>query len=108
MDPHHLAEVRSLALHRAIADRLCDDPAVLLRARERVRDWARSGSVHPEYVRAWQELLETDAVAVAAAIVVDDERMRALRQVTPFAGVVPPRERWSIWRRVRADAERRP
>jgi hypothetical protein len=28
--------------------------------------------------------------------------MRALRQCTPFAGVVDPRTRWRIWRETRA------
>ena len=35
----------------------------------------------------------------------DDEPMRDLRQSSPFTFVVAPRERWRIWREVRARAE---
>jgi hypothetical protein len=35
-------------------------------------------------------------------LVDDDEEARSLRQATPFAGALKPRERWRIW-----DEERR-
>ena len=35
----------------------------------------------------------------------DEEAMRDLRQSSPFTFVVPPRERWRIWREVRERAE---
>jgi hypothetical protein len=34
----------------------------------------------------------------------EGERARELRQSTPFAGMLPPRVRWEIWRRVRERA----
>jgi hypothetical protein len=100
---HELAEERSLALHRAIVARLRDDPSLVDRAQERVKEWQQQGSVAAPYVSAWQELLATDLQTLCERLVSPDEAARALRQVTPFAGVVEARTRWRIWREVRAD-----
>lgn len=110
MDAHRLAEARSLALHAVIALRIAEDPCIVARARARVEGWLRDGSVHPEYAARWLELLRLPAQGLARALVDPGEKARALRQVTPFAFVVPARERWAIWREVRArfDAARQP
>jgi hypothetical protein len=103
-DPHRLAEARSLAAHRLIAERLAGEPELLERARARVEGWLTEGS--RPYAAAWRELLAADAVAVAQAITEDSERGRALRQCTPFAGALEPRERWRLWAAVREEFER--
>lgn len=101
VDPHRLAERRSLALHRAIAERLRRDPSLLTAARARLERWAASGEIHPRYGQAWRELIAGPLEELCAALGRDDERMRALRQSTPFAGVIDPRTRWRIWAEVR-------
>lgn len=98
MPLHGLSDRRSLVLHGAVAQRLREDPSLLERARERVEGWGRSGSVHPDYVQAWRELLASGAGAVLAALEDESERGQALRQVSPFAGVLSPRERWALLR----------
>ena len=103
MDPHRLAEERSLALHRVVVERLRSDPRVLSRAQEKVAHWVASGEA-PHYARAWKELLGGPLEAICALLVADTEAGRAMRQATPFAGAVEPRERWRIWARARADA----
>jgi hypothetical protein len=100
MDGHRTAERRSLAYHRAIAERVRADPSLLAVARERVCDWTRTGSVHRRYAEAWDQLLATALDTVLARLVEDSEEMVALRQVTPFAGLLDPRTRWAIWRSV--------
>ena len=77
---HAVAEDVSLELHRAVAKRLLEDPAVVDRARERVDEWLRDGSVARPYAEACQ--------------------------TSPFAGVLDPKTRWSIWRRAREGADR--
>lgn len=94
MDRHRTAERRSLALHRAIADRIRHDPSIVERARERL------SSRTSAYREAWLEILGRTPHEIAAALERDDEEMRALRQSTPFTFVVDPRERWRIWRSV--------
>jgi hypothetical protein len=104
VEPHRLAEARSIALHEEVARRLRADSALLEAARARVDGWLASGAVHPRYALAWRDLLSSSLDEVCAAIVDPGERARALRQSTPFAGVVDPRTRWRIWRAVRASA----
>ena len=91
-------------MHAEVAARLRSDPAILRMAQRRVRGWRQDGSVHAEYVAAWQALLGRGARHVAEALETDSERMRDLRQVSPFAGVLAPRERWTIWRAASASA----
>jgi hypothetical protein len=81
---------------------LLADPSVLERARERVRIWAERGGAHPEYVEAWKSVLSRTPEEIAAFLVDRGEHACALRQVTPFAGVLDPRERWKHWRAVSA------
>ncbi|PTL58645.1 hypothetical protein [Paraconexibacter algicola] len=100
VEDHRTAERRSIALHAAVRARLT--PEVVGTARARVDAWLRDGGpVPPPAARAWRALLDGPADELAAALVRDDERMRDLRQNTPFAGVVPPAARWRIVREVR-------
>ena len=99
MDAHGIAEARSLAYHRAIAERFAADPGIVDRARARVRDWQ---AAHPDahFVRGWSRILERPVREIAAFLVDDSEEARELRQSTPFAGVLGPRERWRLCREV--------
>jgi hypothetical protein len=91
---HRRAEERSLALHRVVAARIRTDPAVLERARDRVRGWRDGALVAPFYRDAWASLLAMPVDELCTTLVRDDESMAALRQVTPFAGALAARERW--------------
>lgn len=104
MDPHRLAELRSLSLHREIADRLRADPALVASARARLARWSEDGTLSPAYVEAWRPVLDGPLDALLSFITEDSERARELRQATPFTFVIPPRERWAIWRAVKAEA----
>jgi hypothetical protein len=101
-----LAEERSLALHRAVADKLASDPETLEGARARVRRWLESAEVSPHWARAWDEVLSRPLPEILAFLVEESERARTLRQATPFAGAIDPRTRWRIWREVREAMER--
>ncbi len=102
---HRLAEERSLALHRAVAARLVERPEILDEARRRVERWIETGEVAAYYAEAWRKILGGSAEAVAETLTDESERARALRQVTPFSGVIDPRTRWRIWREVRERVE---
>lgn len=101
---HRLAEERSLALHREVARRLQDRPELLEVARERVRGWLESGCVPRFWAKAWDEALKGKLDDVIARVTDTSDRGRALRQTSPFAGVLGPRERWEILRRCRGQA----
>ncbi len=100
MDAHELAEERSIAMHAVIAERIHRDPAIATRARARVDEWLAAGKMHPEYAARWREVLDLPIDALCERITARDEWMRALRQSTPFVGVLDPRERWAIRRAV--------
>ena len=101
MTTHELAERTSLALHQAVAERLRADPLQVDRARARVEDALRTGSTHRYYAERWLELLSGPLETLCAVLVSTTEEATALRQTTPFAGVLDPATRWRIWRGVR-------
>lgn len=98
MDPHRLGEERSVAYHRAIAERLPHRPEVLENARRRVEGWLAAGERAPFYARKWAEVLAGDVDSIAAFLVERSELADELRHSSPFAGALQPRERWQIWR----------
>jgi hypothetical protein len=105
LDLHRLGEERSIAMHRVVAERLLADGGVLTAARERVKSWMESGVVHRAYAEAWWHLLSASPAEIAAALVDTGEEARALRQTSPFAGVLDARTRWQIHREVRRSSE---
>ncbi len=102
MNPHRKIEERSIRLHRAVAEKLRHDPAILAKARRRVETWLDDGSVHPHYAEAWRRVLTLGADQLVACLVDPGERMRSLRQCSPFAGALTPQERWQILRQAKA------
>ena len=96
MDPHRLAEERSIAMHARVAERLRDRPEIVAQVRARLE--ARPQGFYRD---RWLEILERRLEQICAFVVERTEEAKALRQSTPFAGVLEPRERWEIWRRVR-------
>jgi len=102
MDPHRLAEERSIGYHSVIAERLRENPQVLENARRRVDTWLASRPTPPFYARKWAEILAGDVSSIAAFLTDRSELAIELRQSTPFAGALTPQERWRIWRETRA------
>ena len=99
MPPLTREDRRSLALHRAIAERLAKDPdRVLAQAR---RTLARMQASSPEaspLLREWSVLLERPVSALLPVLGDPGPWARELRQVTPFAGVLTARERAAVYR----------
>jgi hypothetical protein len=102
MEAHRLAEERSIAYHRAIAERLVREPEILEPARRRVQAWLAPEEGAPFYAKKWDEILAQDLSSIAAFLVERSELANELRQSTPFAGALSPQERWRIWRETRA------
>jgi hypothetical protein len=104
MNLHELAEERSIALHAAVAARLQADPSLLEAVRSRVAGWLREGTVHADYARAWDEALSRPLPEILRLLTDRGERARALRQVTPFTGILDGSERLRIRAEVRQRA----
>jgi len=106
MDPHALAGARSVELHRAVWARIQAEPTLLDAVRERLESWRADASKSQPYVEAWLRLVDGPPAELHAALTGQDEASRALRQATPFAGLVDARERWRIWAQtLRREAE---
>lgn len=96
---HRTPELRSIAFHRLVAERLDDE--VIAVARARVEGWLAHGSPVPSASACrWRSLLARRPADLAAALTKDTEEMRELRQNTPFAGTLSPEERWRIVREI--------
>jgi hypothetical protein len=95
-------ESHSIALHRAVADRLREDPTLIERARARIDAWLAEGRIHRVYGEAWRRLLTGPLEDLLAMLTRDDDHSRTLRQCSPFAGTLDPQTRWRILRESRA------
>ena len=90
---------RSLALHRAIADRLVDEPAGTLQQAR--RNLSAMWEQHPHargLLREWDELLSLPIDEIVEEVLDSSLRGRDLRQVTPFAGLLTAAERTKVYR----------
>jgi hypothetical protein len=105
VDLHRLGELRSLELHRRVAAAIAVDETIVPRAEKRIAAWRVAGSLHAHYAEEWLRLLRGPRAEILRVLVDEGETGRSLRQASPFSFVVPPRERWRLWREVRSRLE---
>lgn len=90
---------RSLALHRAIADRLIETPDDVLEKALRNLSLMRNRHPHAHSLLSeWSEILSRSVDQIAVALLDPSLRGRDLRKVTPFAGVLTAAERAKVYR----------
>ncbi len=94
---HERIDQRSIALHAAIVRRLEANPERWSIVHENLSKHLTEGGASRPYALAWQELLAKPWPELRALLVEDSELMRALRQCSPFAGVLDNQERWAIF-----------
>jgi excisionase family DNA binding protein len=92
------AELHSLAYHRLVAERL--DEGILDDARRRLRRWENEQRIDPRWASEWERILDMPPSRIARTIAADTPRARALRQSSPFAGVLTAQERRALVRAV--------
>jgi hypothetical protein len=104
---HQLAELRSIAYHQAIAQRLRANPELLDTVRQRLQSQLDS-EAHPptsssqrHWAQVWSELIEQPIDQLLEFMLERSDKADQLRQSTPFAGILTPAERWAIHRIVR-------
>lgn len=94
VDPHRLAERRSLAIHRVVARRLRRTTAA--DALHLVWQWRQTGVIAPQYASRWEAILDGTLRQIRLVLTSDDPTARELRQNSPLAGVLSPAERQKI------------
>lgn len=95
---HERIDQRSLAMHRRIAEKLRESPSLLAIAEDNLARWMSQPGRSQPYLEAWQALLRLPIDELTKRIVEPSEWMTALRQSSPFAGVLSNQERWAILR----------
>jgi hypothetical protein len=88
---HRTPELQSLAYHRVVAERLSEH--IVEQAGRRLEHWLEEGRIHPQWAQEWERLLAMPLERIAKEISSDSQRARALRQTSPFAGVLTEQER---------------
>lgn len=96
---HRLAELRSLAYHRALARRL--RRPMVDEARHLVWRWRDEGKMDSRYAEQWESILSRPVRQIARAITADTPEARDLRQNSPFAGLLSEAERRKILQEIR-------
>jgi hypothetical protein len=89
---HARIDARSLAMHRAIAEKLRKNPRLLEAAGENIRRWRRLG-VDVSAFAEWEAVLERGVEETVRVLTDPSEHGARLRQSTPFTGVLTPKER---------------
>jgi hypothetical protein len=95
---HDRASARSLAYHRAVAQRL--RKPMVEEARHVLFRWRAQGRIDERYAEQWEQLLERPLAEIRRALTDQSQDAEDLRQNSPFAGVLSEPERRRIVREV--------
>ena len=97
---HEWIDQRSLALHRAIVQRIRDQPQLFQRAQTTLERWIQQRQpAVPHVLLEWQEILDNWPVEKIFQLLTSvDEEPRRLRQSSPFCGILSPQKRMVIFK----------
>jgi hypothetical protein len=102
MSDHDRIDARSLAMHQRIAERIRQEPALMDRARATLARWRSTVSPDAQpYLQEWQGLMDAGLETCLRVATEDSQRARALRQASPFAGLLSNAERFAFIRQWR-------
>lgn len=87
-------------MHRLIAEKIRNDPALVQRAIANLERW-RSPLENPPWVQEWLEIVEGPLDRLLEFLVERSEKAVRLRQSSPFAGILTDEERKAILRPIR-------
>ncbi len=94
---HMRLDERSLALHRLIAVKVRDNPALLDKARDNLRRWQEAGNSPSHALAEWARIITGPVDQVAQFLEERSERATRLRQSSPFCGILTEAERRAIY-----------
>lgn len=96
---HRLAELKSKALHEAVARKLVRDPTLIEFARRNLDALRESNPAGQRYHQQWEQLLQDDRFMLLRIMTSDSEAARSLRQESPFGGILSSEERRRVLER---------
>jgi hypothetical protein len=102
MRSHTDLDRRSLALHQAVAARLRQQPEHWPQVRATLRRWREQVDPRSQpYLLRWEQALDDGPEAALALATEDSQSAAALRQCSPFTGILSHAERFAFlksWR----------
>lgn len=99
-------EQKSLAYHRAVAQKLRANPSLVDNVSRRLQWLREMNPAARAYYDEWQRLLQGSFDDLIAALLSESERSCALRQENPFCDLVSQPERAAIYRAVAQQIDR--
>ncbi len=104
---HEIQDQVSLELARRIAEELPKHPEWIELARANLQRWSQQNKDAPALLRnytEWMQLLTLPVEEIARILTAETQEAQRLRQNSPFAGVLSPRQVWEIKSRFRRHA----
>lgn len=106
MRGHEYQDRVSLEIAQRIAAELPHRPEWVQHARDNLDRWNERNCDAPGLLRCyaeWRAILEKPVEEVCAIYTQETDEGQRLRQNSPFAGILTPKEVWEIKRRIRRD-----
>ena len=101
---HELTDAISLELGQRVANRLRAHPELLQVAHENLDRWTALNDDATSLLRCyaeWREILNRPVEEICLLLTSGSEEGQRLRQNSPFAGVLSPKEVWELKQRLR-------
>ena len=106
MRTHQEIDERTLAMHRLVVEKIRQDPDLFDKAQATLARWRQVVSINSQpYLHEWESLMNQGMEVCLAAAVEESEHATALRQSSPFAGLLTHRDRFTFlraWRQAHA------
>lgn len=100
MRRHQDSDNRSLELHRLIADKIRREPSLFEKPKQTLTHWRNVVCENSQpYMEEWQRLVDEGMDKCLAVATEDSEYARALRQSSPFCGVLSHKERFVFFKK---------
>ncbi|MBU4337785.1 MAG: hypothetical protein KJ548_14580 [Actinobacteria bacterium] len=94
---HQWLDQRSLALHQLIAEKIRRDPELFENVKRTLARWSKTVCANSQpYLEEWQRLVNLGIKECLAVATEDSERANAMRQASPFCGIMSNEERWEF------------
>ncbi|GHT89295.1 hypothetical protein AGMMS49543_28340 [Betaproteobacteria bacterium] len=95
---HHQLDQRSLAFHRLVAEKIRRDPGLFSKVLPTLQRWKGAEGCRRSlpYLMEWEQLARQGMDACLTIATEDSEHAQALRQSTPFVGILTHAERFAF------------
>ncbi len=97
LNRHRKLELRSICLNEAIGRKISLDPTIIESTKNEIIKLISEHKESSIYFLRWLEILNSPLDFIQSKLIEDGEEMAALRQSSPFAGILSPKERWEIY-----------